>query len=161
MFSVESLDLSLTQLLSPAQVSDGAAAVLLTRRSKAQELGLPILAKVCHTAVAGVEPKLMGIGPAFAIPKVLEKTGLSKDDVDLYEINEGEFLRGALPLSLQSDADPRAPFHSLCVAGCHVDRAPRPRLRQGQPERRCHRSWPPARLHRALLSPSLPLERFN
>ncbi|BGP45149.1 3-ketoacyl-CoA thiolase with broad chain length specificity [Rhodotorula kratochvilovae] len=71
-----------------SQVSDGAAAVLLTRRSKAQELGLPILGKVCHTAIAGVEPKLMGIGPAFAIPKVLEKTGLTKDDVDLFELNE-------------------------------------------------------------------------
>ncbi|GJN87723.1 hypothetical protein Rhopal_000678-T1 [Rhodotorula paludigena] len=71
-----------------SQVSDGAAAVLLTRRSKAQELGLPILGKYCHTSVTGVEPKLMGIGPAFAIPKVLEKTGLSKDDVDLFELNE-------------------------------------------------------------------------
>ncbi|CEQ43212.1 SPOSA6832_05119, partial [Sporobolomyces salmonicolor] len=71
-----------------SQVSDGAAAVLLTRRSKAQELGLPILGKFCCCAIAGVEPKLMGIGPAYAIPKVLEKAGLSKNDVDLWEINE-------------------------------------------------------------------------
>ncbi|GAA6041197.1 hypothetical protein JCM8097_008338 [Rhodosporidiobolus ruineniae] len=71
-----------------SQVSDGAAAVLLTRRSKAEELGLPILAKFCCVAVAGVEPKLMGIGPAYAIPKVLEKAGITKDDVDLWEINE-------------------------------------------------------------------------
>ncbi|GAA5839225.1 hypothetical protein JCM5353_008542 [Sporobolomyces roseus] len=71
-----------------SQVSDGAAAVLLTRRSKAKELGLPILAKFCCCAVAGVEPKVMGIGPAFAIPKVLSKAGISKDEVDLWEINE-------------------------------------------------------------------------
>ncbi|GAA5856440.1 hypothetical protein JCM8547_008746 [Rhodosporidiobolus lusitaniae] len=71
-----------------SQVSDGAAAVLLTRRSKAQELGLPILGKFACVAVAGVEPKLMGIGPAYAIPKVLEKAGITKDDVDLWEINE-------------------------------------------------------------------------
>jgi len=75
-----------------SQVSDGAAAVLLTRRSKAKELGLPILAKFCCCAVAGVEPKVMGIGPAFAIPKVLSKAGISKDEVDLWEINEGTSL---------------------------------------------------------------------
>ncbi|BGP05103.1 3-ketoacyl-CoA thiolase with broad chain length specificity [Rhodotorula toruloides] len=71
-----------------SQVSDGAAAVLLTRRSKAKELGLPILAKFACAAITGVEPKLMGIGPAFAIPKVLEKAGITKDEVDLYELNE-------------------------------------------------------------------------
>lgn len=41
------------------------------------------------TTVVGVEPNLMGIGPAFAIPKVLQRAGISKDDVDLYELNEG------------------------------------------------------------------------
>lgn len=71
-----------------SQVSDGAAAVLLTRRSRAQELGLPIIGKFCMTSIIGVEPNLMGIGPAFAIPKVLQRAGISKDDVDLYELNE-------------------------------------------------------------------------
>jgi acetyl-CoA acyltransferase 1 len=71
-----------------SQVSDGAAAVLLARRSVAKRLGLPILGKYVTSAVVGVPPRVMGIGPAFAIPKVLEKTGLSKDDVDFYEINE-------------------------------------------------------------------------
>ncbi|GAA5991576.1 hypothetical protein JCM10908_005771 [Rhodotorula pacifica] len=71
-----------------SQVSDGAAAVLLTRRSKAQELGLPILGKFAMASIVGVEPNLMGIGPAFAIPKVLARAGISKDDVDLYELNE-------------------------------------------------------------------------
>ncbi|AFR92621.1 acetyl-CoA acyltransferase [Cryptococcus neoformans] len=71
-----------------SQVSDGAAAVILARRSVAQKLGLPILGKFVVSAVVGVPPKLMGIGPAFAIPKVLEKAGISKDDVDFFEINE-------------------------------------------------------------------------
>ncbi|KIR69269.1 hypothetical protein I312_101233 [Cryptococcus bacillisporus CA1280] len=71
-----------------SQVSDGAAAVILARRSIAQKLGLPILGKFVISAVVGVPPKLMGIGPAFAIPKVLEKAGISKDDVDFFEINE-------------------------------------------------------------------------
>ncbi|EJD07184.1 thiolase [Fomitiporia mediterranea MF3/22] len=71
-----------------SQVSDGAAAVLLARRSVARRLGLPILGKFVTAAVVGVPPRIMGVGPAFAIPKVLSKTGLTKDDVDFYEINE-------------------------------------------------------------------------
>lgn len=80
--------LYLTWLTPLPQISDGAAAVLLARRSVAKKLGLPILGKFCAAAVAGVPPKLMGIGPAFAIPKVLAKVGLTTNDVDLWEINE-------------------------------------------------------------------------
>lgn len=71
-----------------SQISDGAAAVLLARRSVAEKLGLPILGKFVAAAVAGVEPKLMGIGPAFAIPKLFQKIGITAKDVDLFEINE-------------------------------------------------------------------------
>ncbi|KAL5526234.1 hypothetical protein ACEPAG_7573 [Sanghuangporus baumii] len=71
-----------------SQVSDGVAAVLLARRSVANRLGLPILGKFVTAAVIGVPPRIMGVGLTFAIPKVLSKTGLSKDDVDFYEINE-------------------------------------------------------------------------
>jgi len=71
-----------------SQVSDGAALVLLARRSAAKELGLPILARMRSFAVVGVEPKLMGIGPAFAIPAALEKAQLKVDDIDIFEINE-------------------------------------------------------------------------
>jgi len=71
-----------------SQVSDGAAAVLLARRSVAKRLSLPILGKFVSATVVGVPPRVMGIGPAFAIPKVLEKTGLSQHDVDFFEINE-------------------------------------------------------------------------
>ena len=71
-----------------SQVSDGAAAVLLARRSVAQKLGLPVVAKFAGAVVVGVPPNIMGVGPAFAIPKLLEKAQISKDDIDIYEINE-------------------------------------------------------------------------
>ena len=71
-----------------SQVSDGAAAVLLMKRSTAQRLGQTIIGKFINASVVGVAPLLMGIGPWKAIPVVLEKTGISKDDVDIYEINE-------------------------------------------------------------------------
>lgn len=71
-----------------SQVTDGAAAVLLMRRSKAIELNQPILAKFCGATVAGVPPRVMGIGPTAAIPKLLSKFNLTKDDIDIFEINE-------------------------------------------------------------------------
>jgi len=71
-----------------SQVSDGAAAVLLATRRKAQELGLPILGAFRSFAVAGVRPEVMGIGPAEAIPIALKKAGLTDADIAIYEINE-------------------------------------------------------------------------
>lgn len=71
-----------------SQVSDGAAAVILARRSTAEKLGLPILGKYVASVVVGVPPNIMGIGPAVAIPKLLEDLNLKVDDVDLFEINE-------------------------------------------------------------------------
>merc|ERR1712137_371076 len=71
-----------------SQVSDGAAMVLLARRSVAKKLGLPILARMRSYAVVGVDPTLMGIGPAFAIPAALEKANMSVGDIDVFEVNE-------------------------------------------------------------------------
>ncbi|GMF40448.1 unnamed protein product [Phytophthora lilii] len=71
-----------------SQVSDGAAAVLLMRRSVAKKMGLPILGRFVSYAVAGVPPALMGIGPAFAIPEALQKANLTLDQIDVFEINE-------------------------------------------------------------------------
>eukprot|EP00834_Sanchytrium_tribonematis_P005609 NODE_351_length_8976_cov_1.105666.p4 type:complete len:364 gc:universal NODE_351_length_8976_cov_1.105666:568-1659(+) len=71
-----------------SQVSDGAAAVLLMRRSIAKKLGFKPLAKFVASAVVGVPPHLMGIGPAYAIPAAAKKAGISVQDVDIYEINE-------------------------------------------------------------------------
>jgi acetyl-CoA acyltransferase 1 len=71
-----------------SQITDGAAAVLLMKRSTAEKLGQKIVGKFVTASVAGVEPMLMGIGPWASIPKVFEKTGITKDDVDIFEINE-------------------------------------------------------------------------
>ena len=71
-----------------SQVTDGAAGVLLARRSVAIKHGLPIVGRIVGYAVAGVPPEIMGIGPAFAIPKVLENTGMKIEDIDVFEINE-------------------------------------------------------------------------
>ncbi|EKD16889.1 acetyl-CoA acetyltransferase [Drepanopeziza brunnea f. sp. 'multigermtubi' MB_m1] len=73
-----------------SQISDGAAATLLMRRSTATELGLTasIIGRWAGTQVAGCRPDQMGIGPAVAIPKLLECTGLKTDDVGIWEINE-------------------------------------------------------------------------
>jgi acetyl-CoA acyltransferase len=68
--------------------SDGAAAVLLMRRSKAEELGLEPLARFVSFAVAGVDPDVMGVGPIKAVPKALKKAGLEMKDIDLIEFNE-------------------------------------------------------------------------
>ena len=73
-----------------SQVSDGAAATLLIRRSTAQELGLSssIIGKWVATQTAGCHPDEMGVGPAVAIPKLLEVTGVMTREVDIWEINE-------------------------------------------------------------------------
>lgn len=71
-----------------SQVTDGAAALLLMKRSTAERIGQKIIGKYVKSTVVGLEPRIMGIGPALAIPKILEKTGLEYADVDLFEINE-------------------------------------------------------------------------
>lgn len=71
-----------------SQVTDGAAAVLLMKRSRAEQLGQPILAKYVGATVAGLAPRIMGIGPSIAIPKLLTKFNISMDDIDLIELNE-------------------------------------------------------------------------
>jgi acetyl-CoA acyltransferase 1 len=71
-----------------SQVTDGAAAVLLMKRSKALELGQPIVAKFVGATVAGLAPRIMGIGPSIAVPKLLTKYNISIDDIDLVELNE-------------------------------------------------------------------------
>lgn len=71
-----------------SQISDGAAAVLLMKRSTAEKLGQTVIGKFIVSSVVGVEPLLMGIGPWKAIPVALEKAGITKEEVDVYEINE-------------------------------------------------------------------------
>lgn len=71
-----------------SQVSDGAAAVLLMRRSVAEKLGLPIQGKYIASAVVGCPPRIMGVGPAVAIPAVCKKAGVQIKDIDVIELNE-------------------------------------------------------------------------
>lgn len=71
-----------------SQVTDGAAAVLLMKRSLAEALGQPIMAKFVGATVAGLAPRIMGIGPSIVIPKLLSKLNISLDDIDVIELNE-------------------------------------------------------------------------
>jgi acetyl-CoA acyltransferase len=71
-----------------SQMSDGAAAVVVMSREKAEALGIRPLGKLIAYAVAGVPPEEMGIGPVEAIPKALRMAGLHLEDVDLIELNE-------------------------------------------------------------------------
>ncbi len=71
-----------------SQMSDGAAALLIMSRAKAEALGLKPMARFVSFAVAGVDPEIMGIGPMYAVPKALKLAGLSLDDIGLIELNE-------------------------------------------------------------------------
>lgn len=71
-----------------SQLTDGTAAIVIMRRETAQRLQQRILGKFVLSTVVGLEPRIMGIGPVYAIPKLLAKAGISEDDVDLFEINE-------------------------------------------------------------------------
>ena len=71
-----------------SQFSDGAGACVLTSEDYASKKGLQPLGRFLGFAVAGCEPDEMGIGPVFAIPKVLKKLGLTVNDIDLWELNE-------------------------------------------------------------------------
>ncbi len=71
-----------------SQINDGAAAVVIMGDDTAKEMGLAPIAFVRHWAVAGVDPDIMGIGPTVAVPKLLDRAGLTLDDIDLVEINE-------------------------------------------------------------------------
>jgi 3-oxoadipyl-CoA thiolase len=69
-------------------INDGASALLLVEADRARAVGLRPLARIVATAVAGVDPRVMGIGPVPAVRKVLERAGLTTADLDLVELNE-------------------------------------------------------------------------
>jgi acetyl-CoA C-acetyltransferase len=71
-----------------SQLSDGAAVVMMMSRAEAEARGLPILGSYRGSAVAGCKPDEMGIGPEFAIPKLLKQHNLSVNDIGLWELNE-------------------------------------------------------------------------
>jgi acetyl-CoA acetyltransferase family protein len=90
---------------SSSGINDGASAALVVSERAAKEIGRRPLARIVGTAVAGVAPNVMGIGPVPATRKVLERTGLSIDDMDLIELNEA-FAAQAIACIRQLGADP-------------------------------------------------------
>jgi acetyl-CoA acyltransferase len=71
-----------------SQMSDGAAFILVMSEEMVKELNLEPIARLVNFASAGVEPRIMGIGPVKAIPKALKQAGLKQSDIDLFELNE-------------------------------------------------------------------------
>lgn len=86
-------------------LSDGAAAVIVMERKKAEALGLTPLVRFVGFAVAGVRPEIMGVGPIKAIPKVLGRTGISLDEIDIIELNEA-FASQSLAVLRELEIDP-------------------------------------------------------
>src|SRR5215204_3020863 len=105
--------------LKPAFQNDGAAAVVVMDREEAERRGLAPLVRFVGFAVGGVRPEVMGIGPTVAIPKVLEQTGLTMDDIDLIEFNEA-FAAQALAVIREVDMDlPKTNVHGGAIALGH------------------------------------------
>ena len=69
-------------------MTDGAAATVLASENKVKELGLTPIAKLKHYTTVGCQPDEMGVGPRYAIPKLLAEVGMNIDDIGLFEINE-------------------------------------------------------------------------
>lgn len=89
-----------------SQTSDGAAFVMLMSERMVKELNLEPVARLVSYAVAGVEPKIMGIGPVSAVPKALKLAGLKSSDIEQIELNEA-FAAQALGVIGQLDFDPK------------------------------------------------------
>lgn len=87
-------------------INDGAAAVVVMSKKKAEELGIPPLASIVSNAAVGVDPAIMGIGPAEAVRKALKKADLSLDQIDLIEANEAFAAQSiAVDRELHFDSD--------------------------------------------------------
>ncbi|QBK25769.1 acetyl-CoA C-acetyltransferase [Ureibacillus thermophilus] len=87
-------------------INDGAAAVVVMSKKKAEELGIPPLASIVSNAAVGVDPAIMGIGPAEAVRKALKKADVSLDQIDLIEANEAFAAQSiAVDRELHFDAD--------------------------------------------------------
>jgi acetyl-CoA C-acetyltransferase len=86
-------------------LNDGAAAVVVMSEERARELGISPRARIIASAVSGVEPEIMGVGPIEAVRKVLDRAGLTIDDVDVMELNEA-FAAQVLPVCRELGVDP-------------------------------------------------------
>jgi acetyl-CoA C-acetyltransferase len=99
-------------------INDGAAALLVSSDTKARELGIKPLAKVVSYATAGVDPRVMGMGPVPAVRRALDRAGLTFKDVDLFELNEA-FAAQALAVVRELGLDPSRvnPFGGAIALG--------------------------------------------
>ena len=109
-------------------ISDGAAAVVVMSKDKANELGCEIMATIGAQASAGLEMKYVLVAPILAIPKVLQKEGISQDEIDLFEINEA-FSGSTVAVLRELNIDPAkvnvnggsvALGHPIGASGCRV-----------------------------------------
>lgn len=109
-------------------INDGAAAVMMMSASRAEELNLPVLARIRAFASIGVDPALMGIAPVYATRRCLERAGWQLNDVDLIEANEA-FAAQALSVGKVLEWDPRkvnvnggaiALGHPIGASGCRI-----------------------------------------
>ncbi len=111
-----------------SQTSDGAAFVIVMSERMVKELGLQPIGRLVNCASAGVHPRLMGIGPIEAVPKVLKQAGMSLNDIDLFELNEAfasQSLAVIRTLELQQDkvninGGAIALGHPLGCTGCKL-----------------------------------------
>jgi len=111
-----------------SQTSDGAAFVIVMSERMVNELGLKPIGRLVNSAVAGVHPRVMGIGPIEAVPKVLKQAGMSSSDIDLFELNEA-FASQSLAVIRTLGLDPEkvnvnggaiALGHPLGCTGCKL-----------------------------------------
>ena len=104
-----------------AGLNDGATAAILASEAKAQELGLPVKARLVSFAFAGVEPEIMGYGPVPSTIKALAKAGLSIDEIGLFEVNEAFAIQvlSFLDHFGIADDDPRVNIHGGAIAVGH------------------------------------------
>jgi acetyl-CoA acyltransferase len=88
-----------------SQISDGSGFVVLMSRQALEKYGIPPIAKFVGCAFAGCDPKMMGVGPIYAVPKLMQRTGLAIKDMDVIELNEA-FAAQAIPCIKELGFDP-------------------------------------------------------
>ena len=111
-----------------SSINDGAAAVVVMSEEKAKELGVKPMATFVAGALGGVDPAIMGVGPVAATKKVMEKTGLTVDDMDLIEANEAFAAQslavgrelGFNPDKLNVNGGAIALGHPVGASGCRI-----------------------------------------
>ena len=102
-----------------SQTSDGAAFVMVVSERMLKELGVEPLARLKSYHVSGLEPRIMGVGPIHAVPKALDKAGLTASDIELYELNEA-FASQSVAVLRELDLDPsKVNVHGGAIALGH------------------------------------------